>query len=144
MPDVTARTTRNPFRHAYAYARYDVGLALEKVLYRHQERFPRLYRWAYAAEAAQNCAIDPWLGKASRLEAIQRRHAHRAHDLALRIGDTPEGPIKQKLVARRERALRRAWKACVDLAYHRLLIHPDDFDAQWTVRMHERVPGARA
>lgn len=144
MADPARRRTRNPIRLAYANARYDVGIALEKLLRSRRDRFPRLYKWAHRSEAALNCIIDPWLGKASRLESVQRRHGLRAHELTHLFVETPAGPAMKKLYARHQREVDKTYKAALALAYHRLLVHPDDPDALYTVLVEERVREARA
>ena len=131
------QVTKNPLRLAWASVRYETGLALEKVLRPHQDRFPRLYRWAYAAEAAQNCIIDPWLGKVSREERRQQKYGRRMHDLGPRIGDVPDGPRKERLRKQYQRASQKAVAASVARAYLTVERFPDQPDALHTIRMHE-------
>ena len=131
------QVTKNSLRRAWATVRYDVGFALEKVLYSRRDRFPRLYRWAHAAEAAQNCIIDPWLGKVSRQEQREMKYGRMMLDLGRRIQDTPEGPEKERLRVRYRRASEKAVAASVARAYLTIERHPDYPESLHTIRMHE-------
>lgn len=131
------RVTKNPLRLAWAIVRYDLGLALEKVLYSRRDRFPRLYRWAHAAEAAQNCIIDPWLGRVSRQEKREMKYGRMMLDLGRRIQSIPHGPEKERLRARYRRASEKAVAASVARAYLTIERHPDHPDSLHTIRMHE-------
>lgn len=144
MPEVARRTTRNPFRHAYARVRYDVGLTLEQLLRSHRDQTPRLYRWAYRSETALNCIIDPWLGKAARLEGRVLRLGHQSNDLAIRVATTEAGESRDKVLAQFSRASEKSSQAVLALARHRLLAYPDDADSRRIVELHERAEQARA
>lgn len=131
------QVTKNPLRLGWARARYDSGLALEKLLRPLRDHCPRLYKWAHAAESAQNCIIDPWLGKVSRQEHLQLKWGRVMHDLGPRIASAPNARAARRLRSRYDAAARKAVAASVARAYLTIQRYPDHPDAQATIRMHE-------